>query len=346
MMITKPPPLSLSELQSIEERPKQVADKIRDRVACALPLLVTLTILLVYLAVPNHIMAVPALYLYKPSHVYTVFISAFILAFLVWNVIALFNSKAYKKLRNSAPLFTAVFMDLLFYDVLTLKTNVLKLPFFPWIDAILSAIVTDREIMLDATANSLTLLFLGYFSGAAVGITMGIFAGVNKRVRYWVTPLVKFMGTIPATTYIPILVVLPFSFFIDRILLIAIGVWYPVAMTTLNGVLNVPESHFEAAKTFGATRRDLLFHVAIPSSLPFVFQGLVQGMTIACTLLLIAEGLGVRAGIGLYINSATATTSFANIFGALVVLCSIFFAVNAVLGAVKKRVLRWQPPRK
>ena len=65
-------------------------------------------------------------------------------------------------------------------------------------------------------------------------------------------------------------------------------------------------------------------------------------MSIACTALLVAEMMGVEAGLGWYINRQRGWAEFAGMYGAVVIICVTFFAVNAVLDLTKRRVLRWK----
>lgn len=76
--------------------------------------------------------------------------------------------------------------------------------------------------------------------------------------------------------------------------------------------------------------------------MPSILQGMTQGMSTACTALMIAEMMGVEAGLGWYITWAKAWASYNKMFAALIVICLLFTAVTKVLNMVKKRVLRWQ----
>ena len=58
------------------------------------------------------------------------------------------------------------------YDWLTLKTGLLVLPYFPWVDQVLWAFISDRAYMAECTVNSLILLFTGYFTGAGLGLAL------------------------------------------------------------------------------------------------------------------------------------------------------------------------------
>lgn len=328
-------------LKQLEARQKTFLQKAVDRVICALPLVITLLVILQYKFAPNF-KQFTSMDKNKPTDMYVWFIGIFAVIFLAKNIAAIFSKQQFEKLRHSAPVNSVVFFLFLAYDWATLKTGTLPLPYFPWPDAILNAIISDRVILLKSVRHSLVLLFTGYSIGGLVGILTGVGAGWSEKIRYWVWPLIKTLGPIPATTWLPIILIVASSLFGGSVFLIALGVWYPVTMTTMNGVINIPKSNFEVARTFGTSRARLLLRVAIPAASPFIFQGLTQGMSIACTALLVAEMMGVEAGLGWYISWQRGWAEFAKMYGAVIIICITFFTVNAVFTLIKKRVLRWK----
>lgn len=305
------------------------------------PLIVSVIIILQYMLVPNFREFSP-LERDAPTNVFIWFMSFFVVLFGVWNLAALFSERVRKSLLKAAPISVAALLLLLLYDILTLTTGTLPQPFVPWPDAILNAIIRDRIILTLSVRHSLVLLFTGYGIGVAAGIITGVAAGWSGRVRYWVQPLVRVFGSIPPVTWLPIILILASSLFSGAVVLIALAVWYPVTSTTMNGVMNIPKVTFEAARTFGISKFGMIFKVAIPASSPFIFQGLIQGMSIACIALLVAEMMGVEAGLGWYINWQRGWADFAAMYGAVVIIAVTFFVVNAVLGLIRNRVLRWK----
>jgi NitT/TauT family transport system permease protein len=207
---------------------------------------------------------------------------------------------------------------------------------------VLVAIIEDRKMLLDCIAHSLVLLFAGYITGTLAGLATGICAGWSARVRYWVMPLMKVLGPIPSTTWISIILIVASSLFGGSVFMIALGVWYPVSMSAFNGVSNIDKINFEVARTFGVKNAGLVFKVAIPAAMPSIFNGLTQGMSIACTALMVAEMLGVESGLGWYINWQRGWAEFAKMYAAVIIICLTFTGVNVVLNLAKKRALRWQ----
>ena len=122
--------------------------------------------------------------------------------------------------------FLLFFSCLPFYDYLTLKTGILSQPFVPCMNSILNIAWEDRAYLLECTLHTLRLLFLGYFIGIALGLVTGITCGYSEKARYWINPIIKFLGPIPTATWIPIIMVVAASLFRGAVFIIALGSWF------------------------------------------------------------------------------------------------------------------------
>jgi NitT/TauT family transport system permease protein len=327
--------LTRDELEELERSPRTRAQIFLDRCVCALPLAGGALVLAEYRFVPNYGTN-------TATGVYAAFISFFMALLLAAFLVSFFSRPVFEGLRFRAPFYTLVFLIFAAWDYLTLKTGILILPFFPWPDRILNAMIDDAGMLLDCVKNSLILLFSGYFLGCLAGLLTGIACGVSKKADYWISPVMKILGPIPAVTWLPIIVVVAGSLFSGSIFLIALGVWYPVTLSAVTGISNIRKNLFEVARTLGATEKQLIFRIAIPSALPNIFQGLTQGMSVACTALLVAEMMGVKSGLGWYITWQKSWAEFAKMYSAIILICLTFMGVNQVLARLRKRVLRWQ----
>src|SRR5258706_15923828 len=109
-------------------------------------------------------------------------------------------------------------------------------------------------------------------------------------------PVLKVLGPIPATAWIPLSMMLFPSSFTSGAALIALAVWFPMTMLTSSGISSVRVSHLEVAKTLGAGRAFFIFRVAVPSALPNIFVGLFFGLGAAFLTLIVAGGMGGEGG--------------------------------------------------
>src|SRR5437870_13277358 len=106
------------------------------------------------------------------------------------------------------PILSAAMFFLAVWDVVTLGFQLLPLPYFPGAAAVLRSLISDRALLLDSTWHSLALLLSGYSVGVLVGLISGICIGWSTPIRYWGMPLLKVVGPIPATAWIPLAMVI------------------------------------------------------------------------------------------------------------------------------------------
>ena len=132
-------------------------------------------------------------------------------------------------------------------------------------------------------------------SGVITGICIGWFA----PARYWGMPVLKVVGPIPATAWIPLAMVVSPSAMFSAIGLIALAVWFPVTMLTASGISNTRASYLDVARTLGARRSYLIFRVAIPAAMPSIFIGLFMGLGTSFLTLVVAETVGCEVRPGL-----------------------------------------------
>lgn len=332
--------LTRRQLRELEEKEKTPAQKTAEAVIMVLPLLCGGIALLEYLLVPNNSRnRNPWSYVWVLGASLAVYIVCLLAA-----VIGKQHGKKdfYESLHYRAPRYSVLLLFLTLYDYLTLKTGVLTQPFVPCMNYIINAFLADYKMLADCTLNTLKLLFLGYFIGVSLGLVTGIACGYSKRIRYWIDPIIKFLGPIPTSTWIPIIMVIATSLFGGAVFIIALSSWFAVTVASLTGIANVGKEYFEAARTLGANDRQLVFRVAIPHAMPSILQGCTQAMSSSCIVIMIAEMLGVKSGLGWYMTWQTGWASYDKSFAALFVICFIFTLVTKGLERIKRYLLRWQ----
>ncbi len=244
--------------------------------------------------------------------------------------------------EHYGPLTAGAIVVTTVWDLSTLKMAWFPMPYFPGPDLVLASMVNDRAILLDSTYRSLRLLLSGYVLGASAGLVSGMLMGWFRRVRYWGMPVLKVLGPIPATAFVPLAMVLFSNAFFAGAALIGLAVWFPVTMLTTSGIVNVPVSYFDVARTLGAGRAYLIFRVALPAALPSVFIGLFMGLGASFLTLIVAETVGVKSGLGWYLKWQQGYAEYANVYAALVIMAVFFSSLMTLLFKLRDWVLGWQ----
>ena len=252
------------------------------------------------------------------------------------------NRKPFAAVCHSAPFLTAIYIAMALFDWATLKTGLLLYPFIPWINDIINAIILDKGQLAVCTLYSVRLLMLGYLSGSFLGLITGVACGYSRRVYYWVNPIVRILGPIPTATWIPLIMLLVKSLTAGSIFIVGLGAWFAVTVATTAGIGNVDRDYLEAARTLGASERQLVFRIAIPGAMPSILQGMTQAMSSSCVSLVIAEMMGVKAGLGWYITWQKSWAAYNKMFAAILIICIVFNVVTRIVEMVRKHMLRWQ----
>jgi NitT/TauT family transport system permease protein len=276
------------------------------------------------------------------QHPYPIFLASVLLASLLAATLQRWWHAMRSRVRHYAPLVAGSLAILCVWDFVTAKREWMPAPFFPGPDEVLGALIDDRRLLLISTAYSLRLLFCGYASGVIAGLLSGVAIGWFFGARYWGMPLLRVLGPVPATAFVPLVMVVFPGSLSGAAALIAFAVWFPVTMLTYSGIANVRRSHLDVARTLGAGRLYLILHVALPSALPNIFIGLFMGLGTASLTLPVAETLGVSAGLGWYVKLQQGNAEYAHVFAALAIMAIFFSALMALLFAVRDWMLRWQ----
>jgi len=261
---------------------------------------------------------------------------------IVMALIYPFSTRVRKWMRHMCPILGMATLTTGAWELVTSGLGLLPLPYFPGPEAVIAAIIRDAGLIFDSTWHSLFLLLSGYAIGTCLALITGVIIGWFPHARYWGMPLLKVVGPIPATAWIPLAMVVAPSAMFSAVGLVALAVWFPVTMLTASGISNTRTSYLDVARTLGASRFYLIFRVAIPAAMPNIFIGLFMGLGTSFLTLVVAETVGVKSGLGWYISWAQGWAEYGKVYGALVIMAAFFSTIMTMLFKLRDRVLVWQ----
>ena len=273
---------------------------------------------------------------------YSIFLAIVLAASLALLALQPFSDGLRRWMRDMCPILAAALVLLTLWEVITSGLRWLPMPYFPSPAGVVQSMINDRGLLWDSTWHSLLLLVGGYGLGVAVGLVTGICIGWFEFARYWGMPVLKVIGPIPATAWIPLAMVVSPSAIFSAVGLIALAVWFPVTMLTASGISNTRASYLDVARTLGAGRSYLIFRVAIPAAMPNIFIGLFMGLGASFLTLVVAETVGVKSGLGWYLQWAQGWAEYGKVYAALVIMAAFFSTIMTALFKVRDRVLIWQ----
>lgn len=258
------------------------------------------------------------------------------------SIVALWSSRVSEGVRRRAPWLLLLGLWFAVWELLTAKLGWLPLPFFPPPQAIVEVYTDDLPKLADSVFASVKLQLGGYFIGAFLGFVTGVSIGWSRAIGYWVHPVLRFIGPLPATAWLPIAFFAFPSSWSASTFLIALATGFPVTVLTWSGVASVSNAYYDVARTLGAKPSFLVFKVAIPAALPHVFVGLFMGLGASFAVLVVAEMMGVKSGLGWYLQWAQGWAAYANMYAALLVMSILCSGAITALFKVRDRLLVWQ----
>jgi NitT/TauT family transport system permease protein len=246
------------------------------------------------------------------------------------------------RLRHLAPwlgLLAGVFAA---WEIATAKLELLPRPFFAPPQAFVEVYLEDWPRLGDSVLHSLWLLTTGYLIGAAGGFITGVAIGWSRVVGYWVHPVLRLVGPLPATAWLPLAFFVFPSSWSASTFLIALATGFPVTVLTWSGIAGVNSAYYDIARTLGADERFLVLKIAVPATLPHVFVGLFMGLGASFSVLVVAEMLGVKSGLGWYLQWAQGWAAYANMYAALLLMALMCSGLITLLFRIRDRALAWQ----
>ncbi len=252
------------------------------------------------------------------------------------------NEVKKRKFIKQAPFRMALGIALALWDILGTKVQVFAQPFFPGPSRIIEAFLIESDYIFENTLYSLRLYAVGFILGVILGVGTGILIGWFPKLNYWIFPVLKITGVIPAVAWMPFALTLFPTPFAAAVFLIIICAWFPVAFLTSQGITGTPKIHYEVAKTLGAKTPYLVFHVAIPHAMPQIFTGISTANGFAFTTLVMSEMMGQPGGLGYYINASKVWSAYYKVFAAIIVMAILFSIIMTIINEISVRILKWQ----
>ena len=224
------------------------------------------------------------------------------------------------------------------------QSGVVSSLFLPAPTAIISALlqmIADGEIGVSLAA-SLYRILAGFFIGSLVGLTVGLVTGTSALMDKIGTPIVNSIYPIPKIALLPLFILWLGIGELSKVTIIALGVFFPVAMNTYSGVKNVDTLLLKVAASFNASWWMTMKSVVLPNALPMIFAGLRLAAGTSLLLLVAAEMIAAQVGIGALILHYGDLMITDRLMAGVIVLSLLGLVFNLILQFLERKAIPWK----
>jgi NitT/TauT family transport system permease protein len=189
-------------------------------------------------------------------------------------------------------------------------------------------------------ATTLVEIALGFAAGAGLALVAGYLLARSRLAGLVLSPYLVAAQSTPILALAPVLALWFGSGLLSKVIICALIVFFPVAVSTMVGVRNVDAGLLELARSLRASPRQVLWTLEVPGALPSVFGGLRVGVTLAVVGAVIAEWAGGERGLGVLINLARGSLfDIPLLFATLATIALIGLALYGVVILAERRLV-------
>lgn len=210
-----------------------------------------------------------------------------------------------------------------------------------------AVVVAGYHITVDGTLwthfqASFLRSILGFFIALILSIPLGLLIGWYPKARRLFNPILEVFRNTATLALLPVFILLLGIGEVSKISIVVYSCFFPVLLNTIVAVKNVDPLLIKSARSMNVPTYKLFYQVVIPASLPTIFTGIRMAGSYAILVLLAAEMVGAKAGLGYYITFAQYNFYIAEMYAGIIVISLLGILVNYVLLCVERYFSRWK----
>ena len=198
----------------------------------------------------------------------------------------------------------------------------------------------DGGSLLQHIVSSMKISLGGYFVGVLIGVPLGISMAWSRKFELFAKPLFDVIRPIPALAWIPLMILWLGIGYESKVGIIFFAAFISATINSYAGIKQTNKVHLWVAKTFGASNRQLLFKVAIPTAMPMIFTGLRLALGSSWVALVAAELLAATKGLGYMIQVSRMLGRPDVIIVGMVTIGIIGYLLSSILEKLQKKFVR------
>jgi NitT/TauT family transport system permease protein len=190
----------------------------------------------------------------------------------------------------------------------------------------------------DYIAASLSKFIQGFLLALIIALPVGLLLGNFKFLREFTTPWIEVLRPIAPIAWAPIFILL-FGYINGATLVVFIGIFFPLLTNIIFGVTKIDPVLIDASKTLGASNLQIFTKVLIPSTVPYLMNGVKVGLGIGWMCIVAAELYATPlGGIGFYVANMITYGAFPQAFAGIIIIAVLGLLTTGLAEYVSKRV--------
>lgn len=188
---------------------------------------------------------------------------------------------------------------------------------------------------------SLTRVGQGVAIGSGIGFLLGALIGISRTFEKFVAPTLNALKQVPVFAWGPMMIIVFGIDELSKVAFIAVACFYPVLLSTYQGIKSVQVRYLEVARVFELSRLKIFWQIAIPSALPFILTGVRQALALAWMAVVGAELMGAESGVGFLMMQSRMLFQMDLVIAGVVMIGAVGIIINSILEILEKRFIHW-----
>ncbi|HKZ15640.1 MAG TPA: ABC transporter permease subunit [Solirubrobacterales bacterium] len=210
-----------------------------------------------------------------------------------------------------------------------------------WIDSLRE--LADHGSLGPALRTTLVTFALSLVIATVIGAAVGMAIGASRRVDRALTPTLDFFRSLPPPAVVPVAALILGISLRMSVTVVVIAIVWPILLNTAGAMRDIPAVRIEMSRTLGLGRFERIIKVVIPSLLPAIMVGVRVAVSISLVVTLLVEIIGSSDGVGQLLAERQQSFDAAAVWGLLLLIGVLGFAINALIAAAEQRLLRNWP---
>ncbi|MES2582123.1 MAG: ABC transporter permease [Pseudomonadota bacterium] len=218
--------------------------------------------------------------------------------------------------------------------------------FFPPLSEVLDAgwILAQNGQLWQHTSASVARALGGFGIAVLYAVPLGLAIGWYRRLGEFLNPLIELLRNTAALALLPVFLLLLGIGEVSKVAMVVYACSWPLLLNTIAAVKQVDPLLIKSARTMGASARQLFLKVILPASVPTIFVGIRLASATSILVLVAAEMVGAKSGLGYLIIYAQYSFLIADMYFGIIAITLIGVVFNAALQVAERRLTAWKPP--